>query len=108
MGHLEDGRLYLCSRKRDLILRGGENVYPQEIEQRLEAHPQVAECAVMGVPDEELGQRVAAFVRVTEGTPAPTPQLEAALRVGVRDPRLLQSPRGAPVRDRAPSAERHR
>ncbi|MBK8407632.1 MAG: acyl--CoA ligase [Sandaracinaceae bacterium] len=85
VGHLEDGRLYLCSRKRDLILRGGENVYPQEIEQRLEAHPQVAECAVMGVPDEELGQRVAAFVRVTEGTPAPTPQLEAALRAWVSE-----------------------
>jgi acyl-CoA synthetase (AMP-forming)/AMP-acid ligase II len=71
VGHLEDGRLYLCSRKRDLILRGGENVYPQEIEQRLEAHPQVAECAVVGVPDDELGQRVAAFVRVTEGAPPP-------------------------------------
>lgn len=85
VGHLLDGRLYLCSRKRDLILRGGENVYPQEIEQRLEAHPQVAECAVVGVPDDELGQRVAAFVRVTEGTPAPTPQLEAALRAWVSE-----------------------
>nr|AGC71479.1 long-chain-fatty-acid--CoA ligase [uncultured bacterium A1Q1_fos_91] len=85
VGQLRDGRLYLCSRKRDLILRGGENVYPQEIEQRLEAHPLVAECAVVGVPDEELGQRVAAFVRVTEQAPPPSPQLEDALRAWVAE-----------------------
>ncbi|MEZ4328820.1 MAG: class I adenylate-forming enzyme family protein [Polyangiales bacterium] len=65
VGHLVDGRLYLASRKRDLILRGGENVYPLEIEQRLEAHPRVAEAAVVGLPDDELGQTVCAFVRVT-------------------------------------------
>ena len=46
IGQLEDGRLYMNSRARDLILRGGENIYPVEIEQRLEAHPDVAEAAV--------------------------------------------------------------
>jgi len=62
IGRLEHGRLYIASRKRDLILRGGENVYPAEIEQRLEAHPAVAEAAVIGVENEELGQEVKAVV----------------------------------------------
>jgi len=62
VGYLEDGKLYIASRKRDLILRGGENVYPFEIEQRLEAHPEVAEAAVIGVDHEELGQEVKAIV----------------------------------------------
>jgi acyl-CoA synthetase (AMP-forming)/AMP-acid ligase II len=57
-----DGRLYLASRRDDLILRGGENVYPAEIEQRLELHPDVAEAAVIGVPNSELGQEVKAIV----------------------------------------------
>lgn len=62
VGRLRDGYLYIDSRKRDLILRGGENVYPIEIELRLEAHPSVAEAAVVGVPDVELGQAVKAIV----------------------------------------------
>ena len=62
VGCLRDGRLYIASRKRDLILRGGENVYPFEIEQRLEAHPAIAEAAVIGVDHEELGQEVKAVV----------------------------------------------
>jgi acyl-CoA synthetase (AMP-forming)/AMP-acid ligase II len=59
---MRDGKLYIASRKRDLIIRGGENVYPLEIEQRLEAHPAVAEAAVIGVDHEELGQEVKAIV----------------------------------------------
>ena len=62
VGCLRNGRLYIASRKRDLILRGGENVYPFEIEQRLEAHPAIAEAAVIGVDHEELGQEVKAVV----------------------------------------------
>lgn len=62
VGRLVDGRLYVNARARDLILRGGENVYPVEIEQRLEAHPDVEEAAVVGVDHEELGQEVKAFV----------------------------------------------
>jgi acyl-CoA synthetase (AMP-forming)/AMP-acid ligase II len=67
VGRIEDGKLYIASRKRDLILRGGENVYPFEIEQRLEAHPAVAEAAVIGVDHEELGQEVKAIVVFEEG-----------------------------------------
>lgn len=62
IGRLRDGKLYIASRKRDLILRGGENVYPFEIEQRLEAHPAIAEAAVIGVDHEELGQVAKAVV----------------------------------------------
>ncbi len=61
-GRLSEGYLYVNSRKRDLILRGGENVYPAEIENRLMAHPDVDEAAVVGVAHEELGQEVKAFV----------------------------------------------
>ncbi|HEY1740758.1 MAG TPA: class I adenylate-forming enzyme family protein, partial [Acidimicrobiia bacterium] len=61
-GRLVGGRLFLASRRKDLILRGGENVYPAEIEARLVEHPAVDEVAVVGVPDAELGQAVKAIV----------------------------------------------
>ncbi|MEP6623594.1 MAG: class I adenylate-forming enzyme family protein [Acidimicrobiia bacterium] len=62
IGRMEGGRLYLATRKRDLILRGGENIYPIEIENRLEAHPDVAEVAVIPVDHESLGHEVKAVV----------------------------------------------
>lgn len=71
VGSFEGGRLYLATRKRDLILRGGENVYPVEIEHRLEDHPGVAEAAVVGVESDEFGQEVKAFV-VTKPGASPT------------------------------------
>jgi acyl-CoA synthetase (AMP-forming)/AMP-acid ligase II len=63
----EDGHLHLNSRRRDLIFRGAENVYPVEIEHCLESHPDVAEAAVVGVPHEELGQEVRAIVVARDG-----------------------------------------
>jgi long-chain acyl-CoA synthetase len=72
IGRIEDGRLYINSRKRDLILRGGENIYPVEIEQCLEAHPHVREAAVLGVDHPELGQEVKAIVVPVDGS-SPTP-----------------------------------
>jgi acyl-CoA synthetase (AMP-forming)/AMP-acid ligase II len=62
LGTLREGRLFMASRRSDLILRGGENVYPAEIEAVLDEHPNVAECAVFGVDDADLGQAVAAVV----------------------------------------------
>jgi acyl-CoA synthetase (AMP-forming)/AMP-acid ligase II len=67
IGRIDGGRLYLASRKRDLILRGGENVYPVEIEKRIEDHPDVDECAVVGVDHPELGQAVKAVVVARPG-----------------------------------------
>ncbi|WP_054814937.1 class I adenylate-forming enzyme family protein [Nocardia arizonensis] len=62
IGIVEEGRLRLSGRRSDLILRGGENVYPTEVEQCLDEHPAVRESAVLGVADADLGQRVAAVV----------------------------------------------
>jgi len=58
----EDGYLFIVDRKKDLIIRGGYNVYPREVEEALYAHPGVAEAAVIGVPDERLGEEVKAFI----------------------------------------------
>jgi acyl-CoA synthetase (AMP-forming)/AMP-acid ligase II len=62
LGRLQDGRLFMASRRSDLILRGGENVYPAEVEAVLDEHPAVRECAVFGLDDADLGQAVAAVV----------------------------------------------
>src|SRR5205807_1096247 len=57
------GYLYLADRRTDMILVGGANVYPAEIEAALEEHPLVASCAVIGLPDDDLGNRVHAIVQ---------------------------------------------
>ncbi len=63
----EDGYVYIVDRKKDMIITGGFNVYPSEIEQVLWAHPAVRDCAVIGVPDEKWGEAVKAVVEVKEG-----------------------------------------
>jgi len=77
IGKLVEGRLYIDARARDLILRGAENVYPVEIEQRLEAHPDVLEAAVVGVDHEELGQEVKAIAVLRPGARASAAELAA-------------------------------
>ena len=63
----EDGFLYIVERKKDLIIRGGFNIYPREVEEVLYAHPHVAEAAVIGVPDAVMGEDVLAFVALKPG-----------------------------------------
>jgi long-chain acyl-CoA synthetase len=63
----EEGYFFIIDRKKDMIIRGGLNVYPREVEEVLQAHPAVSVCAVVGVPDEALGEKVKAFVVVQEG-----------------------------------------
>lgn len=63
----DDGYLYLATRKSDMIIRGGENVYPVEIESTLAEHPAIAEVAVVGVPDEHWGEIVGAAVSLRPG-----------------------------------------
>jgi acyl-CoA synthetase (AMP-forming)/AMP-acid ligase II len=63
----EDGYLYIVDRKKDMILTGGENVYPREVEEVLYEHPAVAEAAVIGTPDPTWGESVVAVVRLREG-----------------------------------------
>lgn len=70
MGYLDDeGFLFLVSRKDDLIITGGENLYPQEVEEVLYAHPDIQDAAVVGVPHPVRGQVVAAFVVPKAGAP---------------------------------------
>jgi bile acid-coenzyme A ligase len=73
LGYLdEDGYLYLVDRRTDMIVSGGANVYPAEVEAALDAHPQVSTSAVIGLPDDDLGQRVHAIVQPAPGTAAPS------------------------------------
>ncbi len=67
LGTMQAGRLSIASRRSDLILRGGENVYPAEVEHRITDHAAVQECVVVGVPDADLGQAVAALVVLRAG-----------------------------------------
>lgn len=82
LGYLDDaGRLFVVGRDDEMIVSGGENVYPIEVEKTLTAHPDVAEAHVLGVDDEKFGQRLAAFVVLNPGAAA-TPE---ALKQHVRD-----------------------
>ncbi len=75
IGSLRSGLLYMATRRSDLILRGGENVYPVEIEQVLDEHPAVEESAVIGIDHADLGQQVAAIVVLTPGATASPDEL---------------------------------
>jgi long-chain acyl-CoA synthetase len=86
LGHIDkDGYLFLADRRTDLILRGGVNVYPAEIEAALAEHDHVVDSAVIGVPDERLGQRVRAVVELKAGTPRDEEGLRAFLRERLAD-----------------------
>jgi acyl-CoA synthetase (AMP-forming)/AMP-acid ligase II len=82
VGYLDsDGRLFVVGRDDEMIVSGGENVYPIEVEKTLATHPDVAEAAVLGVDDEQYGQRLVAFVVLgTAGSATPD-----ALRAHVRE-----------------------
>jgi acyl-CoA synthetase (AMP-forming)/AMP-acid ligase II len=76
-GRLDRGILYIASRKRDLIIRGGENIYPFEIEHRLDEHDEVLEAAAYGVDDPIHGQAVKAVVVVRPGSPLTDDEVRA-------------------------------
>ena len=68
IGYLdEDGYLFLCDRKADMIISGGVNIYPAEIENVLVVHPKVADVAVFGVPNPDWGEEIKAVVRPADG-----------------------------------------
>ena len=87
VGYLDDeGYLYITDRSKDVVIRGGENVYCVEIENRLTDHPAVSEAAVIGVPHADLGEEVWAFVQVLpDGTGAADEVDEGALRSWVAE-----------------------
>jgi long-chain acyl-CoA synthetase len=79
IGYLdEDGYLFLCDRRADVIISGGANIYPAEIEGEIIMHPQVADVAVFGIPDEEWGESVLAVVQPEDGVAA-GPELSASI-----------------------------
>ena len=78
----EDGNLYIRGRRNELILRGGANVYPAEVERVLQGHPAVQAAAVFGIPDERLGERVVAAVQLAARRAAVS---EESLRAHVRE-----------------------
>ena len=76
----DDGYFYIVDRKKDLIIRGGYNVYPREIEEVLYEHPAVREAAVVAVPDDEWGEEIGAAVALKEGAQATADELRAFVK----------------------------
>ena len=91
----EEGYLYLTDRKSFMIISGGVNIYPQEIENLLVGHPRVADAAVVGAPDEEMGEKVVAVIQPMDWTDAGeelAAELSAYLRANlshVKAPRVI-------------------
>jgi long-chain acyl-CoA synthetase len=94
MGYLDaDGFLFLVDRKKDMVISGGVNIYPAEIEGELSAHPAVGDCAVLGIPDEEFGERVIALVVKQVGADVSEGALQEYLRgrlAGFKVPRQVK------------------
>lgn len=104
----EDGFLYLADRSTDCIVSGGANVYPAEVEAALEALPGVHAAAVIGLPDDDLGQRVVALVEPETGARLPADELDRLVRgtlSGPRRPRAYELVTG-PLRDEAGKVRR--
>ena len=76
----QDGFLYLCDRANDMIISGGVNIYPAEIEAQLHKMPHVADCAVFGIPDEDFGEAVCAVVQPQPGAALSEADVKAFLR----------------------------
>ena len=94
IGYLDaDGFLFIVDRAKDMVITGGFNVYSTEVEQALMEHPDVADCAVVGLPDEKWGERVTAVVQLRPGRRASGPELAAFVkeRIGsVKAPKQVE------------------
>ncbi|NNE33846.1 MAG: AMP-binding protein [Rhodothermales bacterium] len=73
----EDGWLHITGRVKDMIIRGGENVYPIEIEEFLFSHPKISAVQVIGIPDEKFGEEIAAWIRLRNGEKATADEIRA-------------------------------
>ena len=108
IGHIDaDGYLHITDRKKDMIISGGFNVYPSEVEQVIWGHPAVQDCAVIGVPDEKWGEAVKAVVELNAGQQVERRrthralQGEARLGEGAEDGRFRRRPAAQPGRQGA-------
>jgi acyl-CoA synthetase (AMP-forming)/AMP-acid ligase II len=111
IGHLDDdGYLHITDRKKDMIISGGFNVYPSEVEQVLWSHPAVGDCAVVGIPHPDWGEAVTGVVELRPGADATPEELVAWCRErlgGIRAPKridlvaeLPRSPNGKVLKNR--------
>ncbi len=80
VGYLKDGHLYLCDRRADMVIIGGTNVYPAEVEMALMQCPGVQDCAVFGIPDADMGETLAAAVELQPGATTTAQQIRDWLR----------------------------
>jgi fatty-acyl-CoA synthase len=100
VGYLDNaGRLFVVGRDDEMIVSGGENVYPIEVEKALAAHPDVAEASVIGVDDEQFGQRLAAFVVLNAGASTGPDDLKQHVRESLANYKV---PRAITVLDELP------
>jgi long-chain acyl-CoA synthetase len=76
----DSGYLYIVDRLKDMVITGGENVYPREVEEVLYQHPAVEECAVIGLPDPQWGERVVAFIVLRSGKTVDREELKSFLK----------------------------
>ncbi len=105
-GHLDaDGYLFLTDRIKDMIVSGGENVYPVEVEEALAQHPEVGEVAVIGVPDKRWGETVKAVVVVRPGSAPTAEELIAFTRERLAGYKLPRSVEFVPELPRTPSGK---
>ena len=99
----EEGRLFVSGRDDEMIISGGENVFPREVEDLLADHPEVADVAVVGVDDHEYGQRLRAFVVLETGR---QPRRRRRPCACAREPRALQGAPRRALRRGAPAQRR--
>ncbi|MCF8128084.1 MAG: long-chain fatty acid--CoA ligase [Deltaproteobacteria bacterium] len=101
IGHIdEDGFIVITDRKKDLVLVGGFNVYPREVEDILFEHPKVAMAAVIGIPDDRSGEAVKAFIQVKPGETATEEEIRAFCKenmAGYKRPRFIEFRQELPV-----------
>jgi acyl-CoA synthetase (AMP-forming)/AMP-acid ligase II len=94
MGYYDKkGYIYIADRKKDMIISGGENVYPREVEEVLYRHPAIAEAAVIGIPDDYWVEKVHALVILKEGTTATAEEIMAFCKkniAGYKTPKSVE------------------
>jgi long-chain acyl-CoA synthetase len=98
----EDGYLYLCDRKIDMVISAGVNIYPSEIEAELHGLSGVRDCAVFGIPDEDFGESLAAAIQLEDGAHLTSDAVIAYLKgklAGFKVPRLIQFHNDLPRED---------
>jgi len=102
IGYLKTDRLYLCDRRSDMVISGGVNIYPAEIEQALVQCPGFNDCAVFGIPDDDLGETLMAVVEAAPGATISADDIPALLKPRIAKHKI---PRNIRFHDTLPREE---